>query len=146
MKVMKSCGVCFMLAVAGILYYTEADLPYCRRLNNAPHMRAYCYEVTTYVDCKDNCTSLILQDQYVTADCPWGNYGHFITNTLDNHCQGEITADKCDLFCSNTPTNASDRVVGWTCCKSCVEICGRVPARDINFEDRYPGLYPRDTS
>ncbi|XP_061182928.1 uncharacterized protein LOC133191207 [Saccostrea echinata] len=142
LKVMKSCLLC-LLAVGWFVHYTTADLPKCRGLKSANHNRAYCYEVATYMDCTETCTELLLADQYVTADCPWGNYAHVITAAMDNHCQGIITLDKCEMFCSKTPTAATNRVVGWNCCKSCVEVCGRVPSRDVNFEDRYPGLYPR---
>lgn len=84
------------------------------------------------------------QSTFVSTDCPWGNNGNVITNDLDEYCAVSVTQDKCGEFCIN-PQAISGRVLGWKCCKACVDICGDAPQRDTNFEDRYPAVYSHNS-
>ena len=75
------------------------------------------------------------------TECPWGNNDNVIANNLDSFCREAITPTNCHDTCINPVTMVPKRVLGWKCCKTCVDVCGEAPSRDPNFEIRYPGVY-----
>ncbi|XP_022341738.2 uncharacterized protein LOC111135722 [Crassostrea virginica] len=123
------------------LSLAENDPESCRRLNN-PRLIPYCYQEQVYLTCAQTCAGLILaDDKYVRAECPWGNNDNVIANNLDSFCREAITPAICHDTCINPVTMVPKRVLGWKCCKTCVDVCGEAPSRDPNFEIRYPGVY-----
>ncbi|XP_048731329.2 uncharacterized protein LOC125648364 [Ostrea edulis] len=122
------------------IIFANADSPLCRKLERR-NMHVFCYQSSVYDRCRDTCFERLLDAKYVSAGCPWGNSANVYTTYLDKFCKKKITSEKCGSYCRN-PKMATIRL-GWQCCKTCVDVCGKMPSRDTNFKRRYPNVYPQ---
>ncbi|XP_061183218.1 uncharacterized protein LOC133191484 [Saccostrea echinata] len=131
----------FYLLAAHITISVKADAPFCSRLHHVSYFYAYCYQESIYTRCKNTCGELLLDKKYVLAGCPWGNNANILSQSLDQRCREKITSSNCFEYCVSP---LMDKIkIGWECCKDCVRVCGKMPPRDINFQQRYPTVYPK---
>lgn len=78
-------------------------------------------------------------DTFFFVVCPWGNYFNIRKSDLDSLCEKKINGN-CNKYCIN-PAPGSDLKDGQNCCKACIDLCQKSPARDSNFKAEYPEIY-----